>query len=717
MSAQPLQAYVPNLEEDVIEQEPETIAKALREDIANEFLNTYRSESESTPKTKDTLEERFIIHLNQPLPEFNTLYAKAFAATDKENNARPLMGMVCSNHVPARIKLARQLQKKPHASLLMLAACGITRLSVPDEERFVIVYERPKGKSLAAILAEQIRPLPERFIIERIINPLAAALNHIEGLGFTHGRLNANNVFFGEQVTLGECCADPCGVSQDFHFEPLGRMQVSPTTGKGEGRIQNDYHALGALVALLKFKPKVFQDPDQARVLNVMLQEGAYMGLVGYRDLSEELSDFLRGCLHDSPYERWSYKQIKQWLGGKRYNLLPPSLPSAGSRAFQFMEQNFTNLRTLSTAMQTNWSQASAPLRDNSLPRWVEVGMHRKDVAESIARAVKSLGGSYNRTEKQNNELVARALTLMDPIAPMRMKHVSCFVDGVGPLLADAYIRRDDASITLTADLIEQGLPSIWVEAQQRYLHQNETLPDELHTTVQTIDRARLRMRTAGMGFGIERMLYDLNPDLPCMSPLLSGYYIITVEQLLLTLDTLAPRLAAKEIPIDRHIAAYIASKLNISKDQSFVEFRGYPDLQKHKALLALRFLQQAQARSQNIKLPGLTAWVITGITQVLGTWQSHSIRKQVCQTLKPLAFLGFLTPALDFLVHYDYTTADRNGFLQASTAYHAMEDEIAAQQDDFKREIRSIHYGSMIAKGLSYLIFLVTAFYFFSGE
>ncbi len=715
--AQQLQPYVPEEEEDVIEQVPETIAKGLREAIASEFLNTYKSELETKPKPKDTLENQFVVQVGRALPEFNTLHARAFAATDKENSARELVAMVCSPTMPPRIKLARNLRKTPHATLMTVVACDVVRLSNPDEERFVIVYERPKGKSLASIIADQIRPLPERFIIERIIGPLAAAINHLEELGYTHGRINANNIYFGEQVTLGECCAEPCGVSQDFHYEPLGRLQTVPATGKGDGRIQNDYHALAALVTLLKFKPKIFADPDQPRVLNFMLQEGAYIGLVGYRDLSEEMSDFLRGCLHDSPYERWTYKQIKQWLGGKRYNLLPPSLPSSGSRAFQFMEQNFINLRTLSTAMQQNWAQAIVPLRDNSLSRWVEIGMRRKDIADNIVRAVKALGGNYSRTEKQNNELTGRALTTMDPLAPMRMKTVSCFIDGIGLLMADCYIRKDEGSIALIADLIEQGLPSVWVESQRRFIHGSETLPDDLQKSVQALDKARLHMRTSGMGFGIERMLYDLNPDLPCMSPLFKGHYIISVEQLLTTLDALAPRLAGKDVPIDKHISAYIASKLNITKDQSFAYYRGYPDLQKHKALLALKFLQQAQIRAGGRRLPGLTAWVVTAITDVLATWQSKSIREQVCATLKPLAFKGNLTPILDFMAQYDYTSADKNGFLQASSGYHAMAEEIVNQQDDFKREIRAIHYGSMIAKGLAYVIFLVVVFYFFMGD
>ncbi len=57
------------------------------------------------------------------------------------------------------------------------------------------------------------------------------------------------------------------------------------------------------------------------------------------------------------------------------------------------------------------------------------------------------------------------------------------------------------------------------------------------------LERLRSIIRNAGLGFGIERMLYDLNPDMPCQSPLFAQWHVATLPALLKQLDRLAPAL------------------------------------------------------------------------------------------------------------------------------------------------------------------------------
>ncbi|MDP6885104.1 MAG: ABC transporter permease subunit, partial [Rhodospirillales bacterium] len=64
---------------------------------------------------------------------------------------------------------------------------------------------------------------------------------------------------------------------------------------------------------------------------------------------------------------------------------------------------------------------------------------------------------------------------------------------------------------------------------------------------------------SAQIGYGIERCLYELNPGLPCQSPHLNHDYVTRIRDLLPALDETANRVSEKTLPIDRHIAAFIA--------------------------------------------------------------------------------------------------------------------------------------------------------------
>ncbi len=120
-------------------------------------------------------------------------------------------------------------------------------LSRPEEERFVIFYERPQGKKLSELLAQNQHPMNLQFLCDRIIAPLAAAINQFGELDITHGAINPDNIYFDDIAVLGPCVSEPCGYSQPFYCEPLERMQALPAA-KGEGSTGQDYYALAITV-------------------------------------------------------------------------------------------------------------------------------------------------------------------------------------------------------------------------------------------------------------------------------------------------------------------------------------------------------------------------------------------------------------------------------------------------------------------------------------
>src|SRR3546814_19923304 len=68
-------------------------------------------------------------------------------------------------------------------------------------------------------------------------------------------------------------------------------------------------------------------------------------------------------------------------------------------------------------------------------------------------------------------------------------------------------------------------------------------------------------MDRTGTGYGMERVAYELNPNLPCRSPLFEADYVSDIGELLPAFDRLAERGVEIRHLLDRHAGAFIATR------------------------------------------------------------------------------------------------------------------------------------------------------------
>jgi uncharacterized protein (DUF486 family) len=90
---------------------------------------------------------------------------------------------------------------------------------------------------------------------------------------------------------------------------------------------------------------------------------------------------------------------------------------------------------------------------------------------------------------------------------------------------------------------------------------------------------------------------------LPCQSPLLKPYHITTVADALQTLDVLAKNIGSNGSLVDRHIAAFIAAKIDIGREIRLSEYTNVPGLVENQELIMLWLLSKAQYKNQRMKL------------------------------------------------------------------------------------------------------------------
>jgi len=701
MAAQPAKATKSVIVDEDSEKEIQVDVQSVAK--LQEFLHSYRPPSDVK---RDHLGEHFRIELNQPLAEFESKNARAYIASDLTNPARRLFAHVCLPGTAQRYRAIAELKSLMHPGLTQIVACGPVELSQPLEERLVIIYERPDGIKLSELLQKNPDLRNQNFLCTNIIGPLIAAINQLGELGLSHGSINHNTIYIQNMAMLAPAVAEPCGYSQMYYYDTLERMQCLPS-GKGEGTTAHDYYALAVLSLYVLHGPEYFANFTPERLPYRILQEGIYNTFLPNEDAPEMFFDFFRGIFCENSVDRWDYGYIRPWLDGKRYNVLPPPSPVETARPFEYADISADTRRQISYALTKNWDKIPEVLQSGKLSHWVAISLRNRELTESIARIANSVAEINSKNEIQLNEQFMRAILILDPHAPIHLGKITFNIDGIDTLYAELYLSKSQELASIIK-YIEFNMSNFWLDQQRK---NPEYEPPPLYSLMLTkLDRVRAFIRNNSMGFGPERTLYELNPDMACQSPLLGGSYIATLPALLKRLDQLAPSMSKESDPLDRHIAAFITSKLGIQHELHINELSANPTLASNRSILSLYLLSMVHDKvGVTFKYPGLTHWLGARILPLLEDIHSRTLRQKIKNLLMDKARLGRLTSLADLVINNDYATADRNGFNQAWNKYHANAIKIEQYRSEALIDKQSMRVGFSFAKTIAYIALLIS--------
>lgn len=669
-----------------------------------DFIKRYRpSKSEVI---HDILDGRYRVELSTPLPEFNTSSAKAFAASDQLEPGRLLYALICAPNMAVRRRVIQALKPVNNPYILQLVAAGPVELSRPEEERFVLVYERPQGKRLYDLVAAHKTEFNPEFLTEHIIAPLASAINQFTELEISHGCINPKNIYFQDMAVLGPCAAEPCGFSQPFYFEPLERMQALPT-GKGEGTTSHDFYAVAVTLLYVLYGEEHFTGFTPQKLIRAMLRDGAYNTLTRNKDLPEAFNDFFRGMLNQNIDDRWNYRHIKPWLAGKRYNVLSPPAPLEAMRPFEHGNTEANNARELAYIFASDWDNMVVPVQNGQLAHWVSVSLRKKELSDNIGRISKTVAEMTTKQDMPLTEQLMRVIMLLDPFGPIRVKQLAFHLDGIDSLAIELSVSNAKQELQYLSKFIEFNMSNFWLELQRKGREYH--MPAAVNSILIRLDKLRAIIRNHGMGFGLERMLYELNPDMQCMSPMFVDYHVTTLPQLLKRLDQVAASKSGDQDPVDRHIAAFIAAKLNMTHEIRLNQLATLPGLATHHAVVALFLLNMAQTKAGTMQLPGLTHWIAGRIIPALEVIHSKTLRQKLKAKILDQAEAGYIRLLADTILTSEHAVNDATGFQRAWILYQTN----AARIDNYRRsknlDKEAAKFGYSLSKTLAYLALVIS--------
>jgi hypothetical protein len=619
------------------------------------------------------LADRFEIMVNSPLPALDGVAGSGYSARMMRGRKADCFALVCAGNVPPRTEAITTLMTLDNPGIMRLLDWGVVDWG--GGRRLALILERPLGKRIMTSLGAPIEPLSEDVITRHIIHPMISVLKELSGRAITHGGIRPTNMFIRDPVnggfTLGECASTPPGIGQPALFEPIERAMAQPM-GRGPGSVMDDLYALGVTVLMLALGRNPSNEADDETLLTARIERGSYTTLTAGGRVPQNLIEPLRGLLIDDPGQRWTLSQLELWLSGRR--LSPKQTPAfkRASRPLEFAGQEIWHCRNLARVMARNVPAAASLIEGPDLDRWLRRTLTDDARADAMAAAVEGAVAGGGKNASLPDRLVARVAMVMDPTAPIRYKNRAIMPDGLPVALADAFLRREQPQAL--AEIIAWQLPQFWVNSQSEF--RAEFVP-----MVQTLEAVRNFLERSAIGYGIERVLYEMNPALPCLSPLVQNQWASTPADLLLALDVAAQSRERGRDPIDRHIAAFLAAKNRKNEDALFLQLApGVDGVRRITATLSI--LGDVQARFGLGPLPDLCRWMVSLMEPTFQRFNNRPKRQAVRKDADSAAASGKLVDLLRIVDDPDAIKKDTAGFIGARRAHKKAVAEIEKLRD-----------------------------------
>ncbi len=645
------------------------------------------------------LGERYLIDPSSPLGELDSPSARAYAVQDRQNLDRKVFALICEPRLPPRTKVMAALWGSTFPGMMPLIECDTVYWPPLGQRCMAVIYARPRGGKLLMSATPEDGQINEHNLSRLVFDPLARAVNELARHRITHGSIRPDNLFFMDEertdVVLGECVSAPPGFNQPAAFETIERALTSPE-GRGEGTVGDDLFALGATLVCLLLGRNPVENLSEDDLIAARTKWSSHTAYCGKTHIPLALVEPLRAMINDDPGERWNREKLDLWVGGSSVMPTRVKLVPSSETGFPFAGKEHHTARTLARAMTQNVSEAATAIKEGDLGLWLRRALREVNRADEIAEIVHVAKARQNDWQSSDDVVVAKVAMLLDPQAPIRYKGFSFLPEGYGPALAVEFTRGGDVQIA--AELVARELPGFWLSAQQ-----------DARLNKGGIAKAFVQLRgflqINGPGYGIERCLYELNPGLPCQSPLVTGDHVVAIEDLLPCLDRKATRGETKARPMDRHIAAFIAVRFD---EDTEPHLRALAAAEEGMSLIGmLSLLAFLQWRLRPGALYGLSSWVGGLLGPAIKLYHSRTVRDEVERAIPRLVRQGSLPEIFDLIHDAGALTRDAMGHAAARAEFIAAEAEIKRLADKGAARAAAERTGQRAAAVISVVIAL----------
>jgi hypothetical protein len=651
--------------------------------------------------------------LDQPVPALSGVLP-ALAA--RHASGRRGFALACRPDLPPRLGALTSLGQAQIDGLVLPQALLPARLPRSPRETLLAVMPLPPGPPILTAQG-RCRPWSESELVHDLLRPVARVLAALEARSVTHRGVRVENLFRtreGGPCILGDGFCLPPAFLQPAWTQPPALAQCVPE-GRGNGQAADDIFALGVAIVCVAAGRVPWAGTDPRALHMARLERGSFTALTADLRLPGTLADLLRAMLADEADLRPDAQALVAWPSGMQVRKGAARPVRRAGRPLPVGQALAHDTRTAAWLLAANWTEGIRTVRGEALDGFLRRGVGDPALAERLAEAARTSGS--DPLDVADDLLLCRAIAMLDPQAPLCWRGVAMMPDGLGPMLARAVCDEEHAALKL-ADLVAM----VGAEAPARWAFAGSDA-----ATAATLSRSgaqwRVWLRATGLAGGVERLLYQTNPGLCCLSPLLHGAWAATPAALLAALEAASPEpgsagagsMGAGPPPPDHHVASFLAARNEAGLERLLAGVSG-PPAQAIAARVAA--LARLQARfAADLSLPRLAAWLAAAAQPALETWRSRTMRAGLPARLAEVAGAGDLSALHALLDDPGARQMDAEGAAGAEAEMAAIEAELAAIANGAPaRRQQARATGEQVAASISLSCLLGVAMWLLAG-
>ncbi|MCB1721007.1 MAG: hypothetical protein KDI11_04560 [Alphaproteobacteria bacterium] len=681
-----------------------------------------KSEPKDSKKTQDVQGENVAdfqgkveIQCKVPLSEYNSGPNKAYRAYSNDSNKTPLIAIVCERYLVPRRTAANVYSTILDNSLVKLVAHGVVYWPPAKRELYVFIYYDNLGKPLLQHGERSALGWRQDDVMSLIVKPYASILQDFRDKDFVHGAIRPDNMFCGgaqgkpSKIILGDCLSVPQSLAQPVLYEPIVRGMADPIA-RGKATPTVDLYALGVSIAVIMRHNDPLKGLSDDEIVRRKILHGSYSAITGKDRFKGEILELLRGLLHDEPSQRWTIDEVLEWLDGRRLSPKQSTAIKKAPRPFDLGGDKYFITPLMAMDIENKVKAVKSSIEDDSLLNWIERSLEDEEISERFQKAVvdsrqQSTGSGYESC------LAGNVSIALDPDAPIRFRNLRLIGDGIGNAIVEAVVLKQP--IGAFVEVFRNSLVLNWLSVQNPHII-------DVNGLFGKFEKCRRYLKTSKVGDGVERVIYLLNPECPCLSEVIKDYYIVGADDLLNAYEDLCKKGQVPATFLDRHSVAFL-----YEKEQKVIEPYLY-DLNTHESHkiigVNLKCLAAIQKRYSLGNFPAIAKVMAPRLQAVVKRYHDRHVQERMREAVAEFQSTGDLKKIASIFENAEVVKKDFSSFRKAMLEFKTLETERLRLEMRMENKVSfGIETGREVAAILScilaFIIIAGTAFVFLSDN